>query len=94
MSKQKKAQGIVRCEVCGNDRNQCFEVWLGSERHIFDSFECAMHALSPKCAYCNCQLSGQGLQVGNVLYCSSWCANAALVRDYESRIILNEQVDF
>ncbi len=94
MTKSKRAQGRMSCEVCGNDRKQCFEVRVGEESHIFDSFECAMRALSPKCRYCGCQLTGRGVQIEDVLYCSYTCANADHIRDYDDSIILNERADF
>lgn len=94
MEKRKKGQDRVSCEVCGNSRKQCFEVRLGDERHVFDSFECAMRALSPKCTHCGCQLIGQGVQVEQVLYCSYSCANADHIQDDEDSIILNERADF
>ena len=44
------------CEVCGNQYDKAFEVTLaGGERHVFDSFECAIHAVAPKCSHCGCR---------------------------------------
>jgi len=34
-------------EVCENDYDKAFEMVLRGERHIFDSFECAIHVLAP-----------------------------------------------
>ena len=34
------------CEVCGNNYDKTFQVTLGGSTHIFDSFECAIHALA------------------------------------------------
>ena len=33
--------GMAQCEVCGNEYDKTFEVTLGGQRHVFDSFECA-----------------------------------------------------
>ena len=33
-----------------NDYDKAFEVKAGGATHIFDSFECAIHALAPSCA--------------------------------------------
>ena len=30
--------------------------------HIFDSFECAIHALAPTCAHCSCRVIGHGVE--------------------------------
>jgi len=35
------------CEVCGNVYDKCFELTMGGQTHVFDSFECAIHALGP-----------------------------------------------
>jgi hypothetical protein len=36
--------GKMRCEVCGNMYDKSFEIRMGGESHVFDSFECAIHA--------------------------------------------------
>ncbi len=35
------------CEVCENAHDEVFEIVLGGRSHLFDSFECAIHALYP-----------------------------------------------
>ena len=32
------------CENCGNDYDKAFRVILAGEEHVFDGFECAIHA--------------------------------------------------
>jgi hypothetical protein len=76
--------------VCGKNR-ECFEVYLGSEKHIFDSFECAMSAMLPTCSYCRCQIIGEGVQMGSAIFCSYACANEQNVRDFEKFVIMHEQ---
>jgi hypothetical protein len=41
---------MPRCEVCGNTYDKTFTIAdaEGAE-HVFDSFECAIHALAPTC---------------------------------------------
>jgi hypothetical protein len=80
------------CEVCGN-YGQCFDVYLGSEKHVFDSFECANYAMIPKCSYCGCRIDGQGVRSGDSIFCSSDCVNDAYVRSFKRTVNLNEQVD-
>ena len=94
MSRVHEVQGNATCEVCGNSRDQCFEVLLGGESHIFDSFECAMDALTPKCAYCGCTFVGHGVHLGNTVYCSYHCANDHSIHEYETRVMMNEQAHF
>jgi hypothetical protein len=64
------------CEVCGNDYDQAFEITLGGDSHTFDSFECAIHALAPVCAHCECRIIGHGVQTGEAIYCCAHCAAA------------------
>ena len=56
----------MECKTCGNEYEKAFTVTMsdGSE-HVFDSFECAIHALAPSCDACGCRIVGHG--VGAVL---------------------------
>lgn len=94
MSRVKKVLGSASCEVCGNNRGQCFEIRLGGESHIFDSFECAMDALTPKCAYCGSTFVGHGVQLGGTIYCSHQCANDSSVGEYKAHSLFREQSSF
>ncbi len=38
-----------RCEVCGNTYDKSFTITMGGKSYLFDSFECAIHALAPSC---------------------------------------------
>lgn len=38
---------MAQCETCGNDYDEVFQVIMGGETHVFDSFECAIQALAP-----------------------------------------------
>jgi hypothetical protein len=61
--------------MCGNDYDKSFEVIApGGQRHTFDSFECAIHKLAPKCDHCGCTIIGHGMEVDKGFYC---CANCA-----------------
>jgi hypothetical protein len=75
MGRDMGVQGIASCEVCGKNEDHCFEVHLGGERHIFDSFECAIRGLMPKCPLCGAMVLGTGVKVDEYLYCSYACAN-------------------
>jgi hypothetical protein len=39
---------MAKCEVCGNGYDQSFSISAAGKQHVFDSFECAIHALAPK----------------------------------------------
>lgn len=68
---------MARCDVCGNDYENAFEVRAGGESHTFDSFECAIHLMAPTCAHCGCKVIGHGAESGGQVYCCDHCARAA-----------------
>jgi len=75
---------MARCEVCGNDYDKTFEVVKDRERHTFDSFECAIHALAPACEHCGCRIIGHGIEAEGRYFCCAHCAHesgVAQVRD-------------
>jgi len=65
---------MAACEVCGNDYDKAFVVTAGGNSHTFDSFECAIHALAPRCAHCECRIVGHGVEKGDEIYCCVHCA--------------------
>lgn len=72
------------CEVCGNDYDKAFEVIVAGHAHVFDSFECAIHALAPRCAACGIPIVGHGLEGGDAFFCCAHCAKqqgASALRD-------------
>ncbi len=74
------------CEVCGNDYDKSMEIVRGDERHVFDSFECAINALAPQCAHCGCKIIGHGIESEGSFYCCAHCAHAAGVQDAVDRV--------
>jgi hypothetical protein len=64
----------MRCEVCGNSYDKAFEVRVGGAVHVFDSFECAVHALAPSCKRCGCRILGHGIESAGVFFCCASCA--------------------
>lgn len=81
---------MAKCEVCGNDYDKAFTVTQGAESHVFDSFECAIHAMAPVCAHCECRIVGHGMEANGVFFCCARCASyegAPQMRDRaESRL--------
>lgn len=65
---------MARCETCGNDYDKSFEVVMAGAPHTFDSFECAIQALAPRCAHCNCRIIGHGVEANETIYCCAHCA--------------------
>jgi hypothetical protein len=65
---------MAQCEVCGNEYDKAFEVVSDGSRHVFDSFECAIHKLAPVCAHCGCRIVGHGVEAAASMFCCASCA--------------------
>ncbi len=74
-----------RCEVCGNLYDKAFRVILHGAAHVFDCFECAIHALAPTCATCGCRIVGHGMESDGVMYCCAHCAHRSGIAGLEDR---------
>lgn len=62
------------CDHCGNDYDKSFTISSGGETHTFDSFECAIEALAPRCAHCHCRVIGHGVEAKGRIFCCAHCA--------------------
>ena len=71
---------MAKCEVCGNDYRMAFEVIAAGNRHVFDSFECAIQKLAPICDHCGCRIIGHGIEATDTFFCCAHCARQAGVR--------------
>jgi len=65
---------MARCDQCGNDYDKSFQVMIGGKTWTFDSFECAIHAVAPRCTHCDCRIIGHGVEKDGTLYCCAHCA--------------------
>jgi hypothetical protein len=74
------------CEVCGNEYDKSFEVTMQGRTLTFDSFECAIHALAPRCEHCECRVIGHGLEADGRIFCCDHCAEAAGIEGLTDRI--------
>ena len=77
---------MATCEVCGNDYDKAMEVRAGGETHVFDSFECAIHALAPTCDHCGVRVIGHGVESGGAFFCCAHCADQAGVSEARDRV--------
>jgi hypothetical protein len=66
---------VATCEVCGNDYDKAMEITVAGASHTFDSFECAIHALAPRCEHCGCAIIGHGVEANGSMYCCAHCAS-------------------
>lgn len=76
---------MAKCDACGNDYDKSFQVVAQGKTHTFDSFECAIHTLAPKCAHCGVRIIGHGLEKGDRMFCCDHCAEGAGVTELRDR---------
>lgn len=76
---------MPKCDVCGNDYDKAFQVTMGGKTRTFDCFECAIHALAPKCGHCGCRIIGHGSEVRGTMYCCAHCAQQSGARNIRDR---------
>jgi hypothetical protein len=76
---------MPRCEVCGNSYDKSFELIAGGVRHVFDSFECAIQAVAPRCTHCGCRIIGHGMEANGDYYCCAHCAEESGHREMRDR---------
>lgn len=74
-----------QCEVCGNQYDKAFQVVVQGKSHTFDSFECAIHALAPRCSHCKCRIVGHGMEKGGRTFCCAHCASQLGVHEMQDR---------
>jgi hypothetical protein len=77
---------MAECEVCGNEYDKTFQVIQAGRTHVFDSFECAIHALAPVCAHCGCRVVGHGVEADGTFYCCAHCATRSGVKGVDDRV--------
>lgn len=75
-----------QCVTCGNKYDKSFEILLNGESFCFDSFECAIHRLAPKCTHCDMKIIGHGVEADDEIFCCAHCAKHAGVRGLKDRI--------
>jgi hypothetical protein len=74
-----------KCEVCGNHYDKAFHVSADGVTHTFDSFECAIEKLAPRCGHCGLRIIGHGVEKGATMYCCAHCAQAKGASESEIR---------
>jgi hypothetical protein len=75
---------MATCDQCGNDYDKAFQITMGARTRTFDSFECAIEAMAPRCAHCECRIIGHGVESDGTMYCCAHCAaeeGATALRD-------------
>jgi hypothetical protein len=72
--------------MCGNDYDKSFEITAAGAKHVFDSFECAIHKLAPVCDHCHCKVIGHGVESNGKFFCCAHCAREAGVDAARDRV--------
>jgi len=80
------SKNLQTCEVCGNVYDKCLEIHMNGEKHIFDSFECAIHALAPRCEHCDCRIIGHGMESDGLFFCCAHCAEQYGMHVFQDRV--------
>lgn len=62
------------CDLCGNEYDKTFTVTMNGGTSTFDSFECAIESLAPRCGHCGCRVIGHGVEVDDAIFCCAHCA--------------------
>jgi hypothetical protein len=68
---------MAKCDQCGNDYDKSFKVIVSDNSYNFDSFECAINKVAPKCAHCGCRIVGHGMEADGKFFCCAHCAKQA-----------------
>ncbi len=76
----------MKCETCGNNYDKAFEIITAGRSHTFDSFECAIQALAPRCSHCGVRILGHGTEASGHMYCSAHCAHESGVTAVRDRV--------
>jgi len=74
------------CARCGNRYDKCFDIVMNGTTTTFDSFECAIAELAPRCAECDVVIIGHGLEADGTFFCCDHCAEKAGVMRLRDRI--------
>lgn len=77
---------MQKCDNCGNDYANAFQVVMDGEKYVFDSFECAINALAPHCSHCQTRVIGHGVEIGERIFCCARCARSAGVEGLTDHI--------
>jgi hypothetical protein len=63
------------CETCGNEYDKSFDVTAAGATHTFDSFECAIQRMAPRCEHCGVTVIGHGVEAEGRFFCGGHCAH-------------------
>ncbi len=62
-----------KCETCGSQNSDLFEIVKDGVTRTFDSFECAIQSMATKCYNCGCLITRRPHFTGDKAYCCNAC---------------------
>jgi len=77
---------MAKCDSCGNDYDKSFQLTVSGTTYTFDSFECAIHKVAPRCEHCQVPIIGHGLEKDGRMFCCAHCADHAGVSGLRDRV--------
>lgn len=77
---------MARCETCGNDYDKTMRIVIDGQEHVFDSFECAIEGVAPRCDHCGCRIIGHGAEADGSFFCCAHCAQQKGVDSARDRV--------
>ena len=76
---------MAKCDSCGNEYDKAFELRIAGKTYTFDSFECAIQTVAPRCQHCNVPIIGHGLEKNGRMFCCDHCASEENVTELRDR---------
>jgi hypothetical protein len=73
--------GVAKCEVCDCGCVEPIAICVNDVTHTYDSLECAIVGLAPRCANCGELVVSRGVSRRSQIFCADGCAEAALAAD-------------
>ena len=77
---------MATCSTCGNEYGRTFTITRDDQSATFDSFECAIQKLAPRCSHCEVAIVGHGVESEDKTYCCAHCARAEGVKGLRDHV--------
>ena len=74
---------MSKCETCGNQDNDLFEVIKDGVSKKFDTFECAIKSMAAPCENCGCLITGTQKVSNDKAYCCDACQRQSVSESNE-----------
>lgn len=65
----------TRCVNCGLNIEKDYILFVNGTEFTFDSFECAVNFVAPRCACCNSIIMGRGIEKKGEMFCTPACSH-------------------